>query len=449
MKLSRAVFLSGLLVAFGFAYGFATARYEVFPYPLLRDAKRLLSGSADAPPGPAVETPMENGWYEIARDPDGRSREEIREMLRAMDDVGYLDSYQAAGDEYGITVHDPERTQPGVNLIVSAHEPSAFLADLDGEVLHEWKFAFDDVPNPDGWEPPGELGKRFFRRARLLENGDLLAVYERTGLIRLDADSNLLWGLPGLYHHDLDVSPDGTIHVLTHEVRVIPRIHPTRRTFEDFVTRVSGEGEILGRLSLLEALERSRYASFLARADEDREDVFHTNTIQVLDGSLAHLSPHFREGMLLVCLWGLDVIAIVDPGAGPEEAEVVWAVSGMWHRPHEPVLLESGNLLVFDNMGHFGRSKVVELEPFTQRIVWAFEGDAENDFFSELCGSSQRLANGNTLVTESSAAAPSKWRPTGPSCGAGSARIAPGRTARASRSSWRSSAWSRASRSTG
>ena len=91
------------------------------------------------------------------------------------------------------------------------------------------------------------------------------------------------------------------------------------------------------------------------------------------------------------------MIAIVDL----ESDLVEWASAGMWHGQHEPVLLDNGHFLLFDNMGHHGRSKVIEFDPFTREITWSFKGDEENDFFSKLCGSNQRLPNGNTLITES------------------------------------------------
>jgi hypothetical protein len=44
---------------------------------------------------------------------------------------------------------------------------------------------------------------------------------------------------------------------------------------------------------------------------------------------------------------------------------------------------------------------VVEFDPFSQAIAWSYRGTPERPFYSETCGSNQRLPNGNTLVTES------------------------------------------------
>ena len=58
-------------------------------------------------------------------------------------------------------------------------------------------------------------------------------------------------------------------------------------------------------------------------------------------------------------------------------------------------------MLVFDNQGRETRSSVVELEPLSGEIVWRYPGGKEGEFYSATCGTSARLPNGNTLVTES------------------------------------------------
>lgn len=401
-SVTRVLVAAGLLLG-GFAWGCLVGARHVFPYEQLAALKARLGGGEEPdgqPAGPVKDTGrMEQGWYEPARRPGGPSREEI---LATIDELGYVDTYEAAGSEFGVTLHDAARAQDGLNLIVSAHAPTAQLADMRGELLHSWSFDFASLPKPADYEPPpSEFGARFFRRVRLLEDGSLLALFERTGLVKLDRDSNLVWGLTGQYHHDLDVAPDGTIFVLTHEVHVIPRIHPTRKTFEDFVTRVGPDGRVLGRFSLLEAFERSPHAPALERLPE-REDVFHTNTLTLLDGSLAGASPLFARwgrGHALISVWGLDTVAVVDL----ESEAIDWALTGFWHRQHEPVLTSKGTLLVFDNLGPGDFSQVIELDPLTQAPVWSYRGDEQNDFSSPVLGSVQRLENGNTLVTESTA----------------------------------------------
>lgn len=385
--------LSLLLLVLGFGYGFLCAKRKLFPYTLLQS---LAGKSAPAAPkGPGAEGPMKTGWWV----PTNEREAEITQDLGAL---GYSQSYGAQSDEFGVTVFDEEHTQPGWNLVVSAHEPTVLLTDLEGKELHRWHFEFKDVPPSPDFTPDGSFGTRYFRRAALLPDGGLVVIFDRTAILEIDHDSKLRWSLLGGYHHDLEIADDGTIWTLRHDVHVVPRIHPTIPVFEDFVTRISPDGKVLAEDSLLEAIERSPYASLLETLDPtERADLFHTNTIEVFDGHLASLSPLFAKGNVLVSLWGLDTIAIVGPPAEGEKPEVLFALTGLWHRQHQPTLLEDGRMLVFDNMAPDGYSRVIELDPFTQKIAWEYDGDEENGFKSELCGSNQRLANGNTLITES------------------------------------------------
>jgi hypothetical protein len=75
---------------------------------------------------------------------------------------------------------------------------------------------------------------------------------------------------------------------------------------------------------------------------------------------------------------------------------------GILEYPHHPSVLESGNILVFDNGGRErSYSRILELDPGANRIVWQYVGKPRESFFAPVMGASQRLPNGNTLITES------------------------------------------------
>ena len=44
---------------------------------------------------------------------------------------------------------------------------------------------------------------------------------------------------------------------------------------------------------------------------------------------------------------------------------------------------------------------MLEFDPLTGEVLWKYQKERPDEFFSKTCGSAQRLANGNTLVTES------------------------------------------------
>jgi hypothetical protein len=323
--------------------------------------------------------------------------EDARQRLLAL---GYLGGYNPAPEDCGITVYDAERAQPGLNLYVSGDVNAAYLMTMEGTSVHEWRYAFEDIW-PDYEPPPPVLGLKRqawtggWRRVYMYDNGDLLAIYEGVGLIRLDRDSRLKWAYGGQCHHDLFVAEDGTIYVLTRQTRVIPRINESEPVLEDFITLLDPDGFVRKHISILECFENSPYAPVLDWV-RPAGDIFHTNSVEILDGRFADRSPAFETGNVLISLRELDLVAVIDL----EVQEVVFTLSGMWRKQHDPRLVDGGNILLFDNFGQEGRSKVIELDPLSQRIAWSFGVAPGEDLFSYTCGTCQRLPNGNTLITE-------------------------------------------------
>jgi len=357
----------------------------------------LVGGACTDKPVSELEG-LEGFWQARPKPADGPSDTELSDHEKAMlETLGYLPGYEPGSATSGIAVHDVSRAQAGLNFYTSGHEPSALLMDMKGNVVHRWAYAFDDA-FPGLETARSHKWVEFWRRAHLFDNGDVLAIFEDNGLIKLDKNSKLLWSYDGEAHHDLDVAEDGHIYLLTRRRLDMPRIREDTEVYADFVTVLNPEGKLLGAVPLFEAFENSPYASFLKGLEDATDgDIFHTNTVQILDGSQADRSPIFKKGNALISIRNLDVIAIVDMKRG----RVVWALSGLWRMQHDPQLLPNGNILVFDNQGHRGMSKVVEVDPLTQEIAWTYQGTKANGFYSAGLGTNQRLANGNTLITES------------------------------------------------
>ena len=339
-------------------------------------------------PAPKVQP----GLWRKAKPSHGATEEDKLKQLAA---IGYLAGYEPATDLANVTRYLSGQAYDGLNLHTSGHAQEALLSDMEGNVLHRWSYEFREA-FPNHPEAETRSGMSYWRRVHLFENGDLLAIYEGYGLIKLDRDSNLIWAKDCGCHHDLYVEESGRIHVLTREPKIVPRIHAVEPVLLDFVVVMSSEGEELDRISVLEAFEDSSYASFLLHAPP-YGDLLHTNTIERLSGSMADRLPAFKEGNLLLSVREMDVIAVLDPNL----RKIVWALAGQWRRQHQPTVLENGRILLLDNRGHHEMSKVIELDPLTQEILWAYEVDEKNGFSTRTGGSNQRLPNGNTLVTES------------------------------------------------
>lgn len=338
-------------------------------------------------------------WGRAATAP--KSHIDSDEYLKLMA-LGYLQAHDPAPALHGVIVYHRERFFNGLNFYLSGHAPCAFLMDMEGNILHTWSYS----PAMDIWPSSKDDGNmaHFWRRAHLFRNGDIIAMYSNHGLIKIDRNSNLLWSYATSKkpHHDLEIMDDGTIYVLTQERKHIRGIPENLTALEDFITILNQDGEALKHLSLFELIANSPYAGLINYQDIIRSargwgELFHTNTLEVFDGSMEEKSHLFKKGNIMVSVLWLNTIFIIDM----ELEKVIWALgSGMWTRQHQPTLLENGNILIFNNIKTADSSSIMEFEPCTQKIVWEYRGSTDSPFFSQTCGSNQRLPNGNTLITE-------------------------------------------------
>lgn len=91
-----------------------------------------------------------------------------------------------------------------------------------------------------------------------------------------------------------------------------------------------------------------------------------------------------------------------------EGAMVRWYPDGSWRLQDEAVPLPTGSMLLFDNHGARrpgvrGRSRVIEFAPAEGTVTWEYAGAGARGLSSPVGRSYQRLADGNTLVIESTA----------------------------------------------
>ncbi len=351
------------------------------------------------PPTPddlAPENPTDGGrWFHVSPGtPPKKVNENLTETIRALEAIGYVNGSEPSRGLQGVTRIDPDRVEPGYNFFTSGLGGMAVLADLNGEVLHEWKMDFRTVW-PDRRIP---RDKNYWRRAYLYPNGDVVGIYEGHGIVRVDRSSNLLWSNPVQAHHDLERASNGELWVLTRKARVIPRIDSEYPVLEDFISVLDErDGTEKRRISLLSCFESSRFRQVLDSRTQKTGDIFHTNTLEILSRSHHSNVPWMKEGNVLLSMLALDCVAVVDPS----RQTVVMAVTGEFKRQHDPKILDSGNLLLFDNQGVPGSSRVSEFDPGSWELLWQYRGTSDDPFFTATCGAAQRLPNGNTLITES------------------------------------------------
>lgn len=105
---------------------------------------------------------------------------------------------------------------------------------------------------------------------------------------------------------------------------------------------------------------------------------------------------------MLVSFRHISTVAIIDKASG----DITWKLGhDLLSGQHDATMLANGNILVFDN-GPLRKaewrmySRVIEIDPGTNDIVWEYEDKPFSNFFSWRISGARRLPNGNTLITE-------------------------------------------------
>ena len=154
--------------------------------------------------------PEEDGRWTRIRSAKGSDDAELETQIRQLEALGYASGTKTAPSLSGVTVHDSGRASDGRNFYTSGHAAEAVLMRMDGQVVHRWARDFWDVFPNDAAER-SQPGTHHWRRAQLLGNGDILALHEGLGLVKLDKDSNVTWAKRNGAQHDARELADGRV----------------------------------------------------------------------------------------------------------------------------------------------------------------------------------------------------------------------------------------------
>jgi len=312
----------------------------------------------------------------------------------------------------GLIASDPERASPGFTLFAPLFVESrnAYLIDLQGKITHTWHMPYS----------PG-LSGYLTERGTLYYNGrtpekNHLSRFPFKGGAALEADwsGKVLWEVrhPD-HHHDGILLRNG--NVLLDCMGEVPR---------DIARRVKGgieEPEMQSGqyLSRPQTEADKMYSSYFAEVTQAGKTVWEWRTWEhldpVADGIAEIQAPRtmWHQGNSVKELPDGDILASFRPTStvvriSRKTGKIVWklgppTVCGQ----HAPTPLANGNVLIFDNGVHrlddsMPYSRVIEVNPATNEIVWKYQDSPAWNFFSPRMGHAQRLPNGNTLITESS-----------------------------------------------
>jgi len=292
----------------------------------------------------------------------------------------------------GLVYHDRTRATPGYALVPQGSDVVLIDAS-DGKPAHRWSS-----------EHP-------LCYARLCADGRLLGLLpgdpaappkiangEIVGLVELDPDGKVLWEYRGdRLHHDAWRLDDGSYYVLGWEPLPpaiseavqggVPHEDDPERIWGDTIEHIHRDGR---RETVWRAADHLDPALELICPLDSRKEWTHANSLRVM-----------ADGSWLVSFRMTSSVVKLDRTTGA----VLWRWGpGETSHQHDARELESGNVLIFDNGVHRvrapGFARVVEVDPSTDEIVWQYNDRTILAFQSFMAGAAQRLADGNTFVTE-------------------------------------------------
>jgi len=312
----------------------------------------------------------------------------------------YLFSFAIIGfTQTGVVIHQQNKVDNCYRLISSRNLEAAHLLASNGRYIHTWYFQHTDEQTSDF----GGFGMTW-HYAEMLPNGNLLAIIKDEMIIELDWNSNLLWKAKLRAHHDFARTQQGNTIVVSRRDVDNPW-QKNKKIAMDELVEFDKSGKKVWNWQYENHLDE--FKEFVKQPlplDKSFKDWPHINTCEVLpENPTSQKDNRFKAGNLLLCGRHSNTIFIIEKESG----DVVWAWGpGEIEGPHMPTMLENGHILIYDNGHHLkensrGYTRVIELDPVKETIVWEYTGSPKESFFSPSRGSSNRLKKGNTLIAES------------------------------------------------
>ncbi|REE22231.1 MULTISPECIES: aryl-sulfate sulfotransferase [unclassified Paraburkholderia] len=298
----------------------------------------------------------------------------------------------------GLIAHDPKLSAGGYTLIAPQTAGGrVYLVDIGGEVVHEWQMPVR----------PG-------RHAVILPNGNLgyngnhadsedryapWSMWHGGDFYEVTPGGEVVWRYEDpAHHHDAQWLPNGNL--------LYAACAPVPAGFADRVPGGTAHGP-----------EEVMYGDVIREVNRAGELVWEWKAWEHLNPQDFPIAPGFgryhwplvnglgvnAQGEVLMSLRTTSGIIAVDRETGAVQTHIPPSVVS---HQHAPVALANGNILTFDNGNfragaHVVFSRVLEIDPVSREVVWSYADDMVNMFYSAFMGNAQRLANGNTHITES------------------------------------------------
>ncbi|MEC3955172.1 aryl-sulfate sulfotransferase [Nocardia sp. CDC153] len=298
----------------------------------------------------------------------------------------------------GLIDSDPDLAFPGYTLYAPlAGNGIVDLVDLAGERVHRWQLPYR----------PGRHA-RLLPGGTLAYNGTTLAAgvlfpmwrkYSGGSMGKYAPDGTLLAEYrDDLQHHDAHHYDDGRILYTAVEpltgaaaARIrggVPGTEADGTVWADVVREVDANGALLWEWRAAEHLDP---ADHVLQPHYWREHWPLINSVHPLD-----------EHTVVASLRSVSAVILIDRRTG---RATTLADRSTVAQQHHVTPVSDSRVLLFDN-GTFRTgesvtySRVLEIDLATGELAWSYQDSPREAFFTPYMGGAQRLANGNTLITE-------------------------------------------------
>ena len=319
--------------------------------------------------------------------------------------------HEALFEGTGVTINDSDQAFNGYTLITSMWNDTSGLKlfDMSGNELHSWLIPYTSI-FPETEPSKGSISDWDvdIHGSAIYPNGDIVFVFNGRGLVKIDKNSNVIWKIKEDYHHSVFIDDSGFIWVpgritQTSNLERYPALDPPY--VEDYICKLSPDGELLEKYPLLEVfynsgMEALLFADGQTATVKKAHDITHLNDIEVLSTKLGGKFPLFNPGDIMISMRHLNLIIIIDP----ETRKIKWSQTGPYICQHDPDFMPNGNIILFDNRTDegggkvLGGSRILSINPITREFKVEYEGNSQDPFYTSLAGKQQLLPNGNILI---------------------------------------------------
>jgi hypothetical protein len=364
----------------------------------------------------------------------------------------------------GTTTYRPDRAWNGFSVLSPLGTPAVIVIDMNGKIVKQWEGYNNSAGGPArvfpggvvvaaaGANPPRQESLELVQRDF---NGNVLWRFDHNEQIAVPEgqtkETKTVWS--ARQHHDWQrqdfpagyysagAAPGiegGDTLLLTHTIRVQPKVAPGATLEDDRLIEISREGKVVWDWVASDHVDEFHFdtnarkvisSAFGVNATRGSFDWVHLN-------SATYVGPNhwydegdkrFAPNNVIVSSREASFVAIVARDGsivwqlGPDfsvspELRAMRQIIGQHHAHVIPKGLPgAGNLMVFDNGGPSGyglpspiapngtgiyaraTSRVLEIDPVALKLVWSYTSPG---FFATNISGAQRLPNGNTLITE-------------------------------------------------